>query len=116
MAELIIAEREFDDVVVLDLAGDITFGEGNITLRQAIRHHLANDRTRIWLNLENVCYVDSSGIGELISSLTAITRDAGGQLKLLNPSPRLMQLLEISKLLTIFDISRDESRAAAFKR
>lgn len=112
MAELIITEREIDDVVVLDLAGDITFGQGNVKLRYEIRRLLADGKKRIWLNLENVGYVDSSGIGELISGLIAINREENGQLKLLNPTERVLRLLEISKLLNVFDVSRDESKAS----
>ena len=112
MAELIIAERNMDGVVVLDLTGDITFGQGTEKLRNEIRYLLAEGKNRIWLNLENVCYVDSSGIGELISGLTAVSRHGDGQLKLLNPPDRLIKLLEISNLLGIFDIYYEKKISA----
>jgi anti-sigma B factor antagonist len=111
MAELIIAKREIDDRIILDLSGDIIFGEGTVKLRKEIRRLLEEGKNIICLNLENVRYVDSSGIGELISGLTAINRTENGQLKLLNPTPRLINLLEISKLLSIFDCC-NESKAS----
>ncbi len=114
MAKLIINKREADDAVILDLSGDITFGEGNITLRHEIRRLLEEGKKKIFLNLENVCYVDSSGIGELISALTAVKREDGGQLKLLNPTERIEALLEIANLTKIFDIYRNESKATGF--
>lgn len=111
MARLSVTEREIDDTVILDLSGDITFGEGNITLRHEIRRLLEEGKMKICLNLENVCYVDSSGIGELISGLTAVKREDGGQLKLLNPTERIQALLEIANLTKVFDIYRNESKA-----
>jgi anti-sigma B factor antagonist len=112
MAQLIIAERTMDGVTVLDLTGDITFGHGTEKLRSEIRHLLAEGKSRIWLNLEDVCYVDSSGIGELISGLTAVSRREDGQLKLMNPPDRLIKLLEISNLLGIFDIYYEKKISA----
>lgn len=112
MAELIITERAVDDIVILDLQGDITFGEGNLTLRREIRRLLGEGRKKICLNLQKVCYVDSSGIGELISGLTAVRREDGGELKLLNPPERVQTLLEIASLTKVFDIQRDESKAS----
>lgn len=111
MTNLIINERETDDAVILDLDGDITFGDGNLTLRREIRRLIGEGKTKIRLNLEKVFYVDSSGIGELISGLTAVHRVEGGELTLLNPTQRIQELLEIAHLTKVFDIYQDESRA-----
>jgi anti-sigma B factor antagonist len=111
MAELTINERESDDAVILDLNGDITFGKGNIILRAAIRRLIGEGKNKIRLNLEKVCYIDSSGIGELISGLTAVSREDDGELKLLNPTERIQTLLEIAHLTKVFDIQHDECKA-----
>jgi anti-sigma B factor antagonist len=102
MAKLIIFERETGDVTILDLNGDITFGDGSVELRKTIRRLLSEGKKNIHLNFQSVGYVDSSGIGELISSFIAINRE-GGELKLLNPSLRVKELLAICKLLSILD-------------
>lgn len=111
MARLSILERPEDDVVILDLSGDIIFGETK-TLRLTIRDLIRKGKSKIWLNLKDVHYVDSSGIGELISAQTAISREEDGRLKLLDPTERLQQLLEISRLLNVFDIEYNDNRAA----
>lgn len=114
MAELIITEREIDnESLVLDLQGDITFGDGNITLRREIRRLIAEGKTKITLNLEKVFYVDSSGIGELISGLTAVNR-VNGELKLFNPTDRIQTLLEIAHLTKVFDIYKGKNQTSAF--
>jgi anti-sigma B factor antagonist len=102
MAKLIIFERESGDVTILDLNGDITYGDGSVELRKTIRRLLSEGKKNIHLNFQSVGYVDSSGIGELISSFIAINRE-GGELKLLNPSLRVKELLAICKLLSILD-------------
>ena len=102
MAELNINERQAGDVTVLDMSGKITIGEGSVALRTAIRRLLEEGKKRILLNLAGVGYIDSSGIGELVSSYTAINKE-GGQLKLLNLTQKLQDLLTITKLLTVFD-------------
>ena len=103
MAELNINERQAGDVTVLDMSGKITIGEGSVALRTAIRRLLEEGKKRILLNLAQVSYIDSSGIGELVSSYTAIGKE-GGQLKLLNLTQKLQDLLTITKLLTVFDV------------
>lgn len=108
MSYLEIEEREGTDGIVLDLRGDIIFGEANTTLRHGIRNRLKEGKTHITLNMEEVGYLDSSGIGELISALTAVSRE-GGTLVLLNPGERITRLLEISKLTEIFEIERSGS-------
>ena len=105
MSNLNITERETPNGIVLDLSGDIIFGEANNALRWGIRNRLREGKTNITLNLEEVGYLDSSGIGELISALTAVNRE-GGSMVLLNPGERIMRLLEISKLTEIFEIEK----------
>ena len=110
MAELNINERQAGDVTVLDMSGKITIGEGSVALRTAIRRVLEEGKRRILLNLGGVSYIDSSGIGELVSSYTAINKEEG-QLKLLNLTQKLQDLLAITKLLTIFDVYENEAEA-----
>ena len=111
MAELNINERQAGDVTVLDLSGKITIGEGSVALRAGIRRLLEEGKKRILLNLAGVSYVDSSGIGELVSSYTAIGKEQGGQLKLLNLTQKIRDLLTITKLLTVFDVYDNEAEA-----
>ena len=110
MAELSINERQAGDVTVLDMSGKITIGEGSVALRAAIRRLLEEGKKRILLNLAGISYVDSSGIGELVSSYTAINKE-GGQLKLLNLTQKIQDLLTITKLLTVFDVYDSEADA-----
>lgn len=110
MAELNITERQAGDVTVLDMSGKITIGEGSVSLRTAVRRLLEEGKRRILLNLAGVGYIDSSGIGELVSSYTAINKE-GGQLKLLNLTQKLQDLLTITKLLTVFDVYDSEAEA-----
>jgi anti-sigma B factor antagonist len=110
MAELNIAERQAGDVTVLDMSGKITIGEGSVSLRTAVRRLLEEGKKRILLNLGGVSYIDSSGIGELVSSYTAINKE-NGQLKLLNLTQKLRDLLTITKLLTVFDVYESEAEA-----
>jgi len=110
MAELNIKERQGGDITVLDMDGRITIGEGSVALRSAIRRLIEEGKTKILLNLAGVGYIDSSGIGELVSSYTALDRE-GGQLKLLNLTEKLRDLLAITKLLTVFDVYESESEA-----
>ncbi len=110
MAELNINERQAGDVTVLDMSGKITIGEGSVALRTGVRRLLEEGKKRILLNLGGVSYIDSSGIGELVSSYTAINKE-GGQLKLLNLTQKLQDLLTITKLLTVFDTYDNEADA-----
>ncbi len=110
MAELNIRERQAGDVTILDMDGKITIGDGNVALRSAIRRLIEEGKKKILLNLGGVGYVDSSGIGELVSSYTTIQRE-GGQLKLLNLTQKIQDLLGITKLLTVFDTYDEESKA-----
>jgi anti-sigma B factor antagonist len=115
MAELNISERHVGGVTILDMDGKVTIGEGSVALRTAIRRLLEEGKKKILLNLAKVGYIDSSGIGELVSSYTAINKE-GGQLKLLNLTQKLQDLLTITKLLTVFDVYESEEEAlASFK-
>lgn len=110
MAELNIKERQAGDVTVLDMVGRITIGDGSLALRGAVRRLLEEGKTKILMNLAGVGYIDSSGIGELVSSYTAINKE-GGQLKLLSLTEKLQDLLTITKLLTVFDAYDEEAEA-----
>lgn len=110
MSELNMKERQSGDVTVLDMDGKITIGEGSVALRSAIRRLLEEGKKKVLLNLAGVGYIDSSGIGELVSSYTAINKD-GGELKLLNLTQKLQDLLTITKLLTVFDVYDSEADA-----
>ena len=110
MAELNISERQAGDVTILDLDGKITIGEGSVALRNAIRRLVGEGKKKILLNLSGVGYVDSSGIGELVSSFTTVNKE-GGQLKLLNLTQKIQDLLAITKLLTVFDTLENEGEA-----
>ena len=98
------------DISILDVSGKITIGQGTVEIRNTVRDLLKNGKSKILLNLGGVSYVDSSGIGELVSSYTTVT-NAGGQLKLLNLTKKLRELLAITKLLTVFDTFTDEQKA-----
>jgi anti-sigma B factor antagonist len=104
--------RQVEGVTILDLSGKITMGDGSGALRNAVRDALAAGSKNILVNLDEVKYIDSSGLGELVSSYTTV-KNAGGQLKLLNLSKRVEDLLVITKLLTVFDVSEDEKGAVA---
>jgi len=110
MAELNIRERQVGDVTILDMDGRITIGEGSVALRSAVRRLLEERKKNILLNLAGVGYIDSSGIGELVSSYTAI-KNQEGQLKLLSLTEKLRDLLTITKLLTVFDAYETEADA-----
>lgn len=112
---LTIASREVDGVTVVDLSGRITLGEGSVQLRDAIRELISKGQTRILLNLAEVSYIDSSGLGELVSAYTT-AKNQGATLKLLKLTKKVHDLLQLTKLYTVFDISDDEASAiASFK-
>jgi len=105
-----LTNRQVGDVTVIDVAGRITLGEGSSTLRDALRDLVKTDNKKILLNLKDVTYIDSSGIGELVSAYTTITNQ-GGNLKLLGLTNRVKDLLQITKLYTVFDVHEDEAHA-----
>jgi len=102
--------RQADDITIVDLKGRITLGEGSVTVRDTVHDLLSNGKKRILLNLGNVNYIDSSGIGELVSAYTAAKKQ-GGELKLLNLTKKIHDLLQITKLYTVFDVKDDEALA-----
>jgi anti-sigma B factor antagonist len=104
--------RQVDGVTILDLSGRITLGEGSVQLRDGIRDLLSKGQKLILLNLADVNYIDSSGIGELVSAYTTV-RNQGGELKLLNLTKKVHDLLQITKLYTVFDVKDDEATAIA---
>ncbi len=104
--------RQVDGITILDLSGRITLGEGSVQLRDATRDLLSKGSKLILLNLGDVNYIDSSGIGELVSAYTTV-RNQGGELKLLNLTKKVHDLLQITKLYTVFDVKDDEATAIA---
>ena len=110
MAELEVNERQAGDVTILDMSGSVRMGEGAISLRNSIRGLVEDGKKKILLNLGGVKNIDSSGIGELIANYTTVSRD-GGQLKLLNLTDKIQNLLVITKLLTVFDSFDNEAEA-----
>jgi anti-sigma B factor antagonist len=102
--------RDAGQVTVVDLSGRIVLGDGSALLRKTIRGLLDDQRKRILLNLADVDYIDSSGIGELVSGFTAV-KNQGGDLKLLHLTKKVRDLLQITKLYTVFDVFTDESNA-----
>jgi anti-sigma B factor antagonist len=104
--------RQVDGVTIVDLSGSIVLGEGSVVLRDTIKDLSTQGTKKILLNLGNVTYIDSSGLGELISAYTSV-RHAGGELKLLNLTKKVHDLLQITKLYTVFDILDDEPAAIA---
>lgn len=102
--------REAGGVTIIDLSGRITLGEGSSMLRQMVRDLLGKGQQKILLNLGDISYIDSSGIGELVSGFTTV-RNQGGELKLLQLTKRVHDLLQITKLYTVFDVHDNEQRA-----
>lgn len=110
-----IASRQVGGVAVLDLSGKITLGEGSVQIRDAIRGLIGKGQKSILLNLGNVNYIDSSGLGELVSAYTT-AKNQGAALKLLKLTKKVHDLLQLTKLYTVFDIYDDEAGAiASFK-
>src|ERR1700687_3809535 len=104
--------RDIGEATVMDLSGRITLGEGSAMLREMIKDLVGKGRKNIVLNLGDVSYIDSSGIGELVSGYQTV-RSSGGPLKLLHLTKKVHDLLQITKLYTVFDVYSDESAALA---
>ena len=102
--------RQVAGITIVDLSGRITLGEGSVVLRDTIRDVVSQGNKKILLNLGDVTYIDSSGIGELVSAFTSV-RNQGGELKLLNLTKKVHDLLQITKLYTVFDVRDDEASA-----
>ena len=110
-----VSSRQVNGVTIVDLSGRITLGEGSVILRDTVRDLVGKGQKQILLNLGDVTYIDSSGIGELVSAYTSVSKQ-GGELKLLNLTKKVHDLLQITKLYTVFDIKDDETAAiGAFK-
>jgi anti-sigma B factor antagonist len=107
---VLIKPRRLDDVVILDLSGRITLGEGTVVVRDALQKLLSGGDRKIVMNLADVVYIDSGGLGELVTAFTTV-RAEGGQVKLLKLTHRIRDLLQITKLLTVFDSFENETEA-----
>ena len=105
-----LTNRQVGDVTVIDAVGRITLGEGSSTFRDSLRDLVAKGHKKLLLNLAEVSYIDSSGIGELVSGFTTVTNQ-GGRLKLVGLTKRVKDLLQITKLYTVFDVHDDEAAA-----
>jgi len=111
-----ITAREVDGLTVLDLVGPLVLGDGTVALRDQIRALLGKGQNCILLNLKGVPYIDSCGIGELVTSFTSV-RNRGGELKLVNLEKKVHGVLQITKLHTIFEVYEDEAAAVrGFKK
>jgi anti-sigma B factor antagonist len=107
-----IEERSVGDVMILDLKGKMTLGEGDELLRDKINSLIHQGQKKLLLNLEGVPYIDSAGLGEIVRTYTTVSRQ-GGSLKLLNLTKRIEDLLSITKLLTVFETYDSESEAVS---
>jgi anti-sigma B factor antagonist len=102
--------RQIGDVTVIDVAGRITLGEGTSAIREAMRDLTAKGNKKILLNLSEVAYIDSTGIGELVAGFTSVANE-GGTVKLLGLTKRVKDVLLVTKLYTIFEVFEDEAEA-----
>ncbi len=107
MAELNIQKRRAGDVTILDLQGDITIGTSGVIINDAIKGLVEQGKNKVLLNLAKVNFVDSSGLGNLIASFNTV-RGAGGEIKLLNLTKRVRDIMVITKLVTVFDVFDQE--------
>ena len=104
--------REIGDVTVIDMDGRITLGEGSALLRDLVRQYLGKGRKKIVLNLAGITYIDSTGLGELVSGYR-LMKSEDGEIKLLNLNKKVSDLLQITKLYTVFDVHSQEAQALA---
>jgi anti-sigma B factor antagonist len=109
-AAMQIDERVVDGVMILDLKGKMTLGEGDELLKDKINSLIQQDQKKLLLNLEGVPYIDSAGLGEIVRTYTTVSRQ-GGKLKLVNLTKRITDLLSITKLLTVFETFESEQEA-----
>ena len=107
-----VVTRQVNDVTIVDLSGQIKLGEGTSVLRDTVKDLLGKGQKKILLNLGNITYIDSSGIGELVSAFTSV-RNQGGELKLLNLAKKVHDVLQITRLYTVFQVMDDEAGAIA---
>ncbi len=104
--------REVNGIIIIDLSGQVTLGEACAAIRDEVRDQTGNGFRKILLNLANVTYIDSAGLGELTAGYTSV-KNRGGELKLLNLTKRVHDLMQITKLYTVFDVHDDEKQAIA---
>jgi len=107
-----IGKRDRDGVTILDLEGKITIGKGDVALREAVQQALAEGANKLLIHLEKVSTIDSSGVGELVSAFTTVT-NRGGKLKLVNLPPKVNDILQITQLITVFEVYDTEDEALA---
>ena len=108
--------RQLEDITIVNLSGEIKLADGARVLRDIVKDLLSKGEKKILLNLADVSYIDSSGVGELVGAFTSV-RNHGGEMKLLQLTKKVKDVLVITKLLTVFDVKDDEAAAiAAFKR
>jgi len=105
-----LSSRQVGKVVIIDIEGKVLLGDGDVEIKQAVDGHVDKGQKNILLNLAKVPYIDSAGLGEIIRCYTAL-RKSGGDLKLLSPNQRLLDLLRVTKLVNVFDWYGDESSA-----
>ena len=104
--------REVNGIIIIDLSGQVTLGEASASVRDELRDQIGQGFRKIVLNLANVTYIDSAGLGELTAGYTTV-KNHGGELKLLNVTKRVHDLMQITKLYTVFDAYDDEKKALA---
>jgi anti-sigma B factor antagonist len=107
-----VTARHKEGITILDFKGKITIGVGDVALREAVVEALDAGSRNLLINLKDVSTIDSSGVGELVSSYTTVT-NRGGNLRLLNIPPKVMDILQITQLITVFDVFEDEDEAVA---
>jgi anti-sigma B factor antagonist len=105
-----VSARQRDGVTILDLKGKFTIGTGDVAIREAIQQSVAEGKTKILLNASEITTIDSSGIGELVAGFTTVT-NRGGQLKLYKLPPKLEDILQVTQLITVFEVFEDEEQA-----
>jgi anti-sigma B factor antagonist len=104
--------REVNGIIIVDLSGQVTLGEASAAVRDEVRDQLGHGFNKILLNLADVTYIDSAGLGELTAAYTSV-KNRGGELKLLSLTKRVHDLMQITKLYTVFDVHDDERKAIA---
>ena len=102
--------RQQQEITIVDLSGQIKLGEGSSVLREIVKDLLGKGQKKILLNLADINYIDSSGVGELVSAFTSV-RNQGGELKLLHLTKKAHDILQITKLYTVFDVKDNEAAA-----
>jgi anti-sigma B factor antagonist len=102
--------RQQQEITIVDLSGQIKLGEGSSVLREIVKDLLGKGQKKILLNLADINYIDSSGVGELVSAFTSV-RNQGGELKLLHLTKKVHDILQITKLYTVFDVKDNEAAA-----